>query len=55
MQNLTQNKFWYERAEDMKYILKHNSDVKSLNTLGYLDQYMCRGLRLWNSRDHELV
>ena len=26
------------------------SNVKYWNTLGGLDQYMCRGLRLWNCR-----
>ena len=31
------------------------SDVTRRNTLGYLYQYMCRGLRLWDSWDHEAV
>ena len=31
------------------------SDIKCKNTLGCLDQYVCSGLRLWNSRDHETV
>ena len=33
----------------------YKSDVKHRNTLGYLDQYTCTGLRLWNSRDREAV
>ena len=44
---------------DMKATYKfgnlNKSDVKCSITLGYLDQYRCRGLRLWNSRDHEAV
>ena len=28
----------------------NKSDVRRRNTLGYLEQYMCKGLRLWNSR-----
>ena len=31
------------------------SDGKRRNTLGYLDQYACNVLRLWNSRDRETV
>ena len=31
------------------------SDVKHWNTLSCLDQYTCRGLRLWNSWDREAV
>ena len=31
----------------------NKSDVKCWNTLGCLDQYICKVLRLWNSRDHE--
>ena len=33
----------------------NKSDIKCWNTLSYLDQYMCRVLRLWNSRDREAV
>ena len=33
----------------------HSSKVKCWNTLSCLDQYTCRGLRLWNSPDHEAV
>ena len=29
------------------------SDIKRRITLGCLAQYTCRGMRLWNSRDHE--
>ena len=28
---------------------------KCWNTLGCLDQYMCRGLRLWNRQDRDAV
>ena len=31
------------------------SNVKCRNTIGYLDKYMCRRLRLWNSQDREVV
>ena len=34
---------------------KNKSDVKFRNTLGYLDQYICRSLRLWNSQDCEAM
>ena len=33
----------------------NKSDVTRWNTLGCLYQYTCRGLRLWNSQDHETV
>ena len=33
----------------------NKSDVKRQNTLGCLDQYTCRGLRLWNSLDCEAI
>ena len=31
------------------------SDVKCRNTLSWLGQYMCWGLRLWKSRDCEAL
>ena len=31
----------------------NKSGAKRQNTLSCLDQYICRGLRLWNSRDHK--
>ena len=33
----------------------NKSDVKCRNTLGCLDQYMCKVLRLWNRQDCETV
>ena len=33
----------------------NKSDVACRSTLHCLDQYMCRGLRLWNIRDCEAV
>ena len=33
----------------------NKSDSKRWNTLGFLDQYTCNVLRLWNSQDHETV
>ena len=33
----------------------NKSNVKHRNTLSGLDQYMCRGLRLWNCQDHEAI
>ena len=33
----------------------NKNDVKRRNTLGCLDQYMCKVLRLWNNRDRETV
>ena len=33
----------------------NKSDGKRRNTLGYLDQYACNVLTLWNSRDRETV
>ena len=33
----------------------YKSDVKCRNNLSCLDQYTCRGLRLWNSQDREAV
>ena len=33
----------------------NKSDIKCWNTLGCLDQYTCRWLRLWKSRDRETV
>ena len=33
----------------------NKNDVKRQNTLGCLDQYTCKVLRLWNSRDCETV
>ena len=35
--------------------LRNKNDVKRRNTLGCLDQYMCKVLRLWNSQDCETV
>ena len=35
--------------------MDHKSDVKCRNTLGCLDQYTCRRLRLWNNQDHKTV
>ena len=41
--------------KNIDIILKWNkSDVKRRHTLGCLDQYTCRGFRLWNSRDREV-
>ena len=34
---------------------KNKSDSKRRNTLSCLDQYTCKVLRLWNSRDRETV
>ena len=39
--------------ENMENLNK--SDGKRRNTLGYLDQYACNVLTLWNSRDRETV
>ena len=33
----------------------NKSNVTRQNTIGCLDQYMCRGLRLWNSQGCEVV
>ena len=33
----------------------NKNDVKCQNTLGCLDQYTCKVLRLWNSRERETV
>ena len=38
----------------LKLYLDKN-DIKRRNTLGCLDQYKCKVLRLWNSQDHETV
>ena len=32
----------------------NKSDIKCWNTLGFLDQYTCRCLRLWSSPDREV-
>ena len=45
---------WQYVATLIKVIL-NKSDVKYRNTLVCLDQYMCKVLRLWNSRDCETV
>ena len=37
------------------YYHLNKSDVKRRNTLGRLDQYTRRGLRLWNSQDCDAV
>ena len=37
------------------YHIFNKSNVQHWNTLGCLDQYMCNGLRLLNSRDCELA
>ena len=37
------------------WLVLYKRDVKCWNTLSCLDQYMCRGLRLWNSWDREAV
>ena len=45
--------FVFENKFSMTMLNKSN--VKNWNTLGYLDQNVCRGLRLWNSWDREAV
>ena len=45
---------WQYVATLIKVIL-NKSDVKYRNTLVYLDQYMCKVLRLWNSQGCETV
>ena len=37
------------------YLEGNNKYVKHRNNLGCLNQYVYRGLRLWDSRDHEAV
>ena len=37
-------------SQNLKGCFKYKSDVKRRNTLGCVDHYTCRGLRLWNSR-----
>ena len=34
---------------------KNKNGVKRQNTLGCLDQWMCKVLRLWNNQDRETV
>ena len=34
---------------------RNKTNIKCQNTLGCLDSYMCRGLRLWNSWNREVV
>ena len=36
-------------------MILNKRDVKRQNTLGFLDQYMHSGSRLWNSPDREVV
>ena len=43
---------WYANTHTILTLNK--SDIKCQNTLGCLDQYTCRGLRLWNSLDYEV-
>ena len=43
------------KKKEIKKRTTKKSDIKRPNTLNWLDQYMCTGLRLWNSRDHEAV
>ena len=40
----------YLREQLLPKHLSNKIDVKRQNTNGCLDQYVCRGLRLWNSR-----
>ena len=39
----------------MNLTKKNKSDGKRRNTLGYIDQYTYKVLRLWNSQDRETV
>ena len=45
----------YHRMKQIGHQYKIRATLKRRNTLGCLDQYACKGLRLWNSRDHETV
>ena len=41
--------------KNLGHIINNKSDVKCRNTPGCLDQYTCKVLRVWNSRDRETV
>ena len=58
IQYLTSIRSCWHRHSKCKWAPSHKpdkSDVKRQNTLYCLDQCMCRGLRLWNSRDRQTV
>ena len=47
---------WLETfLEGQAINISNKSDVECQNTPGCLDQYICRGLRLWSSRDLKAV
>ena len=48
-------RIWYISKLGKGAMKLNKSDIKQQNTLGHLDQYMCWGLKLWNSRDWEVV
>ena len=52
---VTPRGFKYNTTQNLNGNRFYKGTVKHRSTLGCLDQYMCRGISLWNSWDHEVV